>query len=112
MSNVNKFKQSHHRPFYKKPLNQDFGYKGITMAAAATLAGAYEPHVDIPEYERLLLTALQKPQGIFEFGPIPETILLNSYRAFWLHAKENTSSYPHTLLFSTMKAGAQSNLIA
>lgn len=84
----------------------------ITMAAAATLAEAYEPHVDIPEFERLLLTALQKPQGIFEFGPIPETILLNSYRAFWLHAKENTSSYPHTLLFSTMKAGAQSNLIA
>jgi len=47
--------QSHHRSFYKTPLNSEFGYKGITPSAVATLAGVYDPPVDTPTYEKLLL---------------------------------------------------------
>jgi hypothetical protein len=53
-----------------------------------------------------------KPQEIFDLGPIPEKIPLSSYRKFWMHAKENTSSYFDDHLFSTMKAGARSKLIS
>jgi uncharacterized membrane protein YheB (UPF0754 family) len=38
-SNQSKFKQSHHRLFYKFPLVKDFQFKGTTMAANVVLAG-------------------------------------------------------------------------
>jgi len=57
-NNLSKFKQSHHRPFYKHPLVRDFQFKGTTMAASAVLAGSYDPPQDIPLAERALLQAL------------------------------------------------------
>jgi len=111
-NNVAKFQQTHHRPFYKKPLNQEFGYKGISTASAATLAGSYDTTLDIPFHEKLLLKALYKPQEVLNMVNIPAEIPLDSYRKFWLHAKENTCSYPDALSFSTMKAGAMSDIIS
>jgi len=40
------------------------------------------------------------------------TISLESYHSFWRKAKENTSSFPDSLLFSTMKAGSFSPLVS
>jgi hypothetical protein len=40
------------------------------------------------------------------------TISLPEYRHFWHKAKETTSCYPDALLFTTMKAGARSDLIS
>jgi hypothetical protein len=46
-SNKEKFSQSAHTPFYLSPLKDEFGFKGLTAAAQATLTGLYEPNHDI-----------------------------------------------------------------
>jgi hypothetical protein len=54
-SNKKKFKQSHHRPFYKEPLSFMFGFKGITTTAATVLVDVFSPVQQIPIHEALLL---------------------------------------------------------
>jgi hypothetical protein len=48
-SNRKKFSQSFHTPFYKDPLHREFGFKGLTSATQATLAGVYESNDDLPQ---------------------------------------------------------------
>ncbi|MFN9979429.1 MAG: hypothetical protein ACK53Y_05925, partial [bacterium] len=70
-SNAEKFRQSHHRPFYKDPLKRDFGFKGLTPASGRVLAGVYESNLPIPLAEQLFLKALHKPTAVREAGPQP-----------------------------------------
>jgi len=111
-SNAEKFRQSHHRPFYKDPLKRDFGFKDLTPASGRVLAGVYESNLPIPLAEQLLLKALHKPTAVREAEPQPMDISLVNYRYFWSRARETTSSYPCAVSFSTMKAGSTSNLIS
>jgi hypothetical protein len=110
--NLNKFKQSHHRPFYRFPLKQHFGFKGITMHSNAVLAGVYDTNFEIPTAKAEFLQALQMPQTVAELGQSTMELTLESYTHFWSKAKEITSTYPDALSFSIMKAGAQSRLIS
>ncbi len=48
-SNKAKFLQASHTPFYLPPLKDEFGFKGLTTAAQATLAGLYDSNLDIDE---------------------------------------------------------------
>ena len=111
-NNTLKFQQSHQRPFYNRPLNWEFGYKGTTMAASSVLAGLYDPDTNVPTFEKLLLEALHKPDSIQDLGSMPNGIPLMDYKRFWCKARENTSSYPDALSFSTMKAGSLHDRIA
>jgi hypothetical protein len=47
ISNHQKFRQSSHTPFYCSPLKEEFGFKGLSLAAQSTLAGLYKPHQDM-----------------------------------------------------------------
>jgi len=40
-SNHKKFLQSTHTPSYQSPLKEEFGFKGLTTASQAVLAGIY-----------------------------------------------------------------------
>jgi hypothetical protein len=111
-SNETKYRQSSHTPFFQFPLASDFGFKGLTPAAQATLAGVYESNHPIDEYTQLVLTEMATPASVRELGPQRMEISKESYQNFWRKAKENTSCYPSTLSFSTMKAGATSDLIS
>jgi len=42
-SNNKKFSQSTHTPFYQSPLREAFGFKGLSTASQAVLAGVYDP---------------------------------------------------------------------
>ncbi|MFN9979599.1 MAG: hypothetical protein ACK53Y_06790, partial [bacterium] len=46
-NNQKKFQQSFHLPFLQNPLKPQFGFKGLTTAARAVLAGVYECAEDI-----------------------------------------------------------------
>jgi len=46
-SNRRKFNQSSHTPFYQSPLKDEFGFKGLTAAPQAPLAGVYKSNHDI-----------------------------------------------------------------
>lgn len=48
-SNHEKFSQSFHTPFYQDPLKREFGFKGLTVAAQATLAGVYDSNYPISQ---------------------------------------------------------------
>lgn len=48
-SNKTKFTQSSYTPFYLPPLKDDFGIKGLTAAAQASLAGLYESNFDFDD---------------------------------------------------------------
>jgi hypothetical protein len=111
-SNSAKYQQSHHRPFYKDPLRREFGFKGLTPQSSAVLAGVHDSNEDIPEAEKQLLAALMMPMKVKEQGPQSMDIPLQNYRSFWRKAKESISSYPGAISFSTMKAGALSELIS
>jgi len=76
------------------------------------LTGAYKPGPDIPEAEANLLATLAYPDNISRTKTYQMEIPLASYRSYWKKAKENTSSYPDALSFSTMKAGSTSLLIS
>ncbi len=99
-------------PFFHDPLKRDFGFKGLTPQASRVMAGVYECNETIPEAERQLLEALEMPTSIRNSGIQSMDISLASYRSFWCKANEATSSYPGEILFSTMKAGASSDLIS
>ncbi len=105
-SNHQKFRQSSGTPFYLLPLKQEFGFKGLTAAAQATLAGIYESNFDIDSQILDVIAQWQMPERVKELGPLKMDMTLESYTAFWKKAKENTSCYPSALSFSTMKAGA------
>jgi len=111
-SNKEKFSQSAHTPFYLSPLKDEFGFKGLTAAAQATLAGLYESNHDIDVRILEVLAQWQMPEAVKNLGPIKMEMNLESYISFWKKARENTSCYPSELSFSTMKAGASEPDIA
>ncbi len=80
------------------------------MASKAVLAGVYEPYREIPLAEAALLDALKTPDKLTELGQ-DMSLSVEEYVSFWKKANENTSTYPDGLSFSTMKAGATSNLM-
>jgi len=88
------------------PLKEEFGFKGLTPAAQATLAGLYDSNHDLDSRILDVITQWQKPQAVRELEPVPMDISLDSYVAFWTKAREDTACYPSALSFSTMKAGA------
>lgn len=111
-SNEDKFKQSHHRPFFHSPFKNLFGWKGTTYASKLVLSRAYEPDNDILAREVALLLALQQPNNIHLLSNNEMVIYVQEYKSFWRKAKETTSCYPNELSFIAMKAGACSDLIA
>jgi len=111
-SNKKKFSQSTHTPFYQTPLKEEFGFKGLTQASQATLAGVYDSNSDIDPNILDVIAQWQIPQEVRQLGPLKMEMTLDSYTSFWGKAEEDTSCYPAALSFSTMKAGAQDPDIA
>lgn len=74
----------------------------------AIMADVFTPTPDISNSKTLLLQHLSMPDKICKLQSSHMDMTLDSYRKFWLWAKENTSAYPDALSFSTMKAGASS----
>jgi hypothetical protein len=111
-ANEKKFRQSTNCPFYKDPLVSDFGFKAISSSAAAVLAGVYESSTEIPTSELCLLSGLEIHESVRDLLPIQMDLTYEEYMRFWKTAKENTSSYPDALSFSTMKAGTFSPVIS
>jgi hypothetical protein len=111
-SNKAKFLQSSQTPFYLPPLKDGFGFKGLTTAAQATLAGLYESNLDIDEKILNVIAQWQMPQAVRDLGPINMDLTIDQYTSFWKKAKEDTSCFPSALSFSTMKAGSQDPSIA
>jgi hypothetical protein len=111
-NNEEKYKQSHHMPFFQFPLMKDFEFKGLTMSAQAVLAGVYESNHEIDPYVKELLPHLQMPENVRESGQQSMTITIEGYKKYWQKAKEKTCCYPGPLSFSTMKAGAKSDIIS
>jgi hypothetical protein len=111
-NNNNKFKQSTHTPFFLSPLNDEFGLKGLTSAAQATLAGLYESNHDIDTHILDVIAEWQMPQAVHELGPLKMELNLKEYIDFWKKAREDTSCFLSAPSFSTMKAGAHDKTIA
>jgi len=110
--NEAKFRQSTHTPFYKNPLKDDFGFKGLTSQAQAALAGLYEPSQELDPKILDVIAQWQIPQSVRDLGPLKMELSLESYVSFWKKAREDTSCYPSALSFATMKAGASDPDIA
>lgn len=111
-NNEQKYKQSHHTLFFQFPSAGDFGFKGLTTASQAVLSGVYESNHDIDPCVQELLLHWQMPQAVKDMGPQSMELTIEFCRNFWRKAKENTSCYPDTIPFSTMKAGATSDIIS
>jgi hypothetical protein len=111
-SNKAKFLQSSHTPFYLPPLKDEFGFKGLTTAAQATLAGLYESNLNIDEMILNVIAQWQMTQAVSDLGPIKMDLTIDQYTSFWKKAKEDTSCFPSALSFSMMKAGSQDPSIA
>jgi hypothetical protein len=111
-ANQHKFTQSAHTPFYSTPLKEEFGFKGLTSATQATLAGLYESNHDNDSRILDLIAQWQMPPAVRELGPLKMELHLDSYISYWKKAREDTSCYPSALSFSTMKAGAHDADIA
>jgi hypothetical protein len=111
-NNEQKYKQSHHTPFFQFPLAGEFGFKGLTPASQAVLAALYESNHEIDSHVQGLLPQWQMPQEVRDIGRQSLDMTIESYRNFWRKAKENTSCFPDALSFSTMKAGASSEMIS
>ena len=111
-NNKMKFSQSSHTPFYLPPLKDEFGFKGLTRAAQAALAGLYESNHDLDSKILDVILQWQMPQEVRNLGPLKMELPVTDYIAFWKKAKEDTSCYPSDLSFSTMKAGASDPDIA
>jgi hypothetical protein len=111
-SNEEKFRQSSHTPFYQSPLKDDFGFKGLTTNVQAALAGLNEPNQEVDAKILDVIAQWQIPQAVRDLGSLKMEISLESYVSFWKKAREDTSCYPSSLSFSTMKAGATDTDIA
>ena len=111
-NNKAKFSQSANSPFYLSPLREEFGFKGLSSAAQASLAGLYESNHDIDGRILDVIAQWQMPQAVRDLGPLKMELSLESYIQFWKKARESTSCYPSELSFSTMKAGASDQDIA
>jgi hypothetical protein len=111
-NNEDKYKQSFHAPFLQPPLANDFGFKGLTPSAQQVLAGCYTPPVPIDPYVHDLILEWATPQPVRELGTQSMELSTPIYQRFWKKAKENISCYPDDLSFTTMKAGASSDMIA
>jgi hypothetical protein len=81
-TNQAKYQQSFHTPFMRPPLRDEFGFKGLTMAAQAVLGGVYEPSDSIDEYTKDFLYELKMPQEVRSLGAQTMHISLESYRSF------------------------------
>lgn len=110
--NHQKFTQSANTPFYLPPLSTEFRFKGMTSATHATLAGLYDSYHDIVSRILEVIAQWKMPQAVTDVGPHKMEMTLDSYISFWKKAKRDTSCYPSTLSFSTMKAGAFDSDIA
>jgi hypothetical protein len=110
--NEAKFRQSVHTPFFQFPLAAEFGFKGLTSAAQAALAGAYESNHPIDSFAKLILDEMATPDKVRELRPNVMSISLASFQQFWRKAKEKTSCYPSPMSFATMKAGATNDVIS
>jgi hypothetical protein len=111
-SNHKKFLKSAHTSFYLSPLKEEFGFKGLTSASQAVLAGLYELNHDIDQRTLDVIAQWQMPDAVKALGHLKMEMSVNSYVRCWKKARENTSCYPSALLFSTMKAGAHDSKIA
>jgi hypothetical protein len=111
-SNAEKFQQVQQNPFYRQPLSLEIGPKGTGPISASILSGVFDSNYTIPTNAKVLLEGLQRSSQIQEMGPINMDLSLPAYRHSWKKAKENTSCYPDTLSFLTMKVGASSDIIS
>jgi len=111
-NNYDKFSQSFHTPFYCSPLEEVFGFQGLSTAAQAVLAGVYDTDLPLDQFIWDVLAQWEKLEAIRRLEPIRMDLSLEQYRSFWLKAHENISCYPSALSFSTMKAGAHDPDIA
>jgi len=105
-NNHKKFLQSTHTPFYLSPLKDNFGFKGLTTASQAVLAGVYDSNHNLDQRILDVIAQWQMPDEVKQLGPLKMAMSVESYVKYWKKAKENTSCYPSALSFSTMKAGA------
>ncbi len=74
-SNKQKFCQSAHTPFYLHPLKDEFGFKGLTSAAQATLAGVYDSNHEIDSRILDLIAQWQIPQAVWDPGPPEDGVI-------------------------------------
>ncbi len=102
--NKHKYQQSFHTPFLR-PL-------GVGYNTEAILNGSYVPPSSISPLTKLYLQHLAYPNKTCNTSHNMPLIKVEDYQRFWKKARENTSSYPGTINFSTLKAGAHSNLIS
>jgi hypothetical protein len=110
--NKSKYQQSFHTPFMRPPLITDFGLLGTGPCSSDLLHGKYNPPTNISQHTKTYLYHLAYPQNCGNtYNNIP-FIYVEEYRSYWRKAKENTSSYPSEINFSTLKAGAHSNTIS
>jgi hypothetical protein len=112
LSNKEKLSQSSHTPFYQHPLKEEFGFKGLTQAAQAALAGVYSSRHDMTQYVYDVIKQWRKPPQLCSLPTQAMPIHISQYRSFRKKAKENTACYPHCMLFLTMKAGALDDYIS
>jgi hypothetical protein len=111
-NNLSKFFQCSKTPFYLTPLKEEFGFKGLTSATQAALAGVYDSNHNIDTRILEVIKKWQLPESVRELGAIPMHMSLDSYRRFWKKAREKTACFPGPLFFPTMKAGAFDEQIA
>jgi hypothetical protein len=111
-NNHQKFLQSSHTPFYRSPLKEEFGFKGFSSSSQATLAGLYDSNHDIDERILKVIAQWQMPEEVRQLGQLNMNMTVETYRAFWKKARENTACYLLALSFPTMKAGASDPQIA
>jgi hypothetical protein len=103
-SNHEKFSQSFHTPFYQDPLKREFGFKGLTVAAQATLAGVYDSNYPISQSVLDVIAQWEIPEAVRSLGPLKIALSVEQYKSFWNKANENVSCYPSALSFSTMNS--------
>ncbi len=71
-----KYRQSSHIPFFQFPLASEFGFKGLSSAAQATLARVYESNYPIDRHAQLVLEEMTTPEKVrhLEYGIFKEFI--------------------------------------
>jgi hypothetical protein len=80
--------------FYQFPLKEEFGFKGLTLASQAVLAGVYDSNHDLDQRILDVIAQWQMPEEVQALGPLKMNMSIDSYVGFWKKARENTSCYP------------------